>query len=214
MARPKEFDQEKALRKAIRLFSQQGFAATSTDDLMRVMEVGRQSMYDTFGDKRALFLKALELYVTESVHSINVELERPGSALAAVRNALVTFAQRKDLSSAEGCMGLNAISEFGQRDADVTRISRDAAHVLRQTLMHVLTRAKKQGEISSDANLDSMADFFESTLAGIKMAAKAGKSRLALRNIAAFAARAYMASDRRINSRVMATRKLSVRPPD
>jgi TetR/AcrR family transcriptional repressor of nem operon len=198
MARPKEFDQEKALRKAIRLFSQQGFAATSTDDLMRVMEVGRQSMYDTFGDKRALFLKALELYVTESVHSINVELERPGSALAAVQNALVAFAQRKDLSSAEGCMGLNAISEFGQRDADVTRISRDAAHVLRQTLMHVLTRAKKQGEISSDANLDSMADFFESTLAGIKMAAKAGKSRLALRNIAAFASRAYMASGRRI----------------
>ena len=95
-------------------------------------------------------------------------------------------------------MGLNAISEFGQRDADVTRISRDAAHVLRQTLMHVLTRAKKQGEISSDANLDSMADFFESTLAGIRMAAKAGKSRQALRSISAFATRAYMGSDRRI----------------
>jgi TetR/AcrR family transcriptional regulator, transcriptional repressor for nem operon len=80
MARPKEFGQEKALRKAIRLFSQQGFAATSTDDLMRVMEVGRQSMYDTFGDKRALFLKALELYVTESVHSIKwnwKDLARP-----------------------------------------------------------------------------------------------------------------------------------------
>ena len=198
MARPKEFDQEKALRKAIRLFSQQGFAATSTDDLMRAMDIGRQSMYDTFGDKRALFLKALELYVTESVHSINVELERPGSALAAVRNALVTFAHRKDLSSAEGCMGLNAICEFGQRDADVTRISRDAARVLRQALMHVLTRAKKQREIRSDADVDSMADFFESTLAGIRMAAKAGKSRLALRNIAAFASRAYVTSGGRI----------------
>ena len=89
MARPKEFDQEKALRKAIRLFSQQGFAATSTDDLMRVMGIGRQSMYDTFGDKRALFLKALKMYAAQSVHSINVELERPGSALAAVQNALV-----------------------------------------------------------------------------------------------------------------------------
>jgi hypothetical protein len=65
---------------------------------MRVMEVGRQSMYDTFGDKRALFLKALELYVTESVHSVNVELQRPGSALSAIQNALVTFAERKDLS--------------------------------------------------------------------------------------------------------------------
>jgi TetR/AcrR family transcriptional regulator, transcriptional repressor for nem operon len=105
MARPKEFDQEKVLRKAIGLFSQLGFAAKSTDDLMRVTKVGRQSMYVACGDKRALFLKALELYVTESVHSINVELERPGSALAALQNALVTFAQRKDLSSAEGCNG-------------------------------------------------------------------------------------------------------------
>jgi TetR/AcrR family transcriptional repressor of nem operon len=195
MARPKEFDQENALRKAIRLFSQQGFAASSTDELMSVMNVGRQSMYDTFGDKRALFLKALKMYVTESIHAITVELERPGSALSAVQNALVTFAERKDLSSAEGCMGLNAISEFGQRDADVTRISRNAARVLRQTLMRVLTKAKNQGEISSDADLDGMADFFESTLAGIRMAAKVGKSRQALRNIAVFASRAYMASN-------------------
>jgi hypothetical protein len=69
-----------------------------------------------------------------------------------------------------------------------------------QTLMHVLARAKKQGELSSDANLDGMADFFESTLAGIRMAAKAGKSRLALRNIAAFAASAYMAPGRRVHA--------------
>jgi TetR/AcrR family transcriptional repressor of nem operon len=195
MARPKEFDQEKALRKAIHLFSQQGFAASSTDELMRVMNVGRQSMYDTFGDKRALFLKALKMYVTENVHSITVELERSGSALSAVQNTLMTFAERKDLSRAEGCMGLNAIGEFGQRDDDVTRITRNGARVLRQTLIRVLTRAKNQGEINSDANLASMTDFFESTLAGIRMAAKAGKSRQALRNIAAFAARAYMASD-------------------
>ena len=89
-------------------------------------------------------------------------------------------------------MGLNAISEFGQRDADVTRITRRAARIQRRTLMHVLTRAREQGELSSHADLDSMADFFESTLAGIRMAAKAGKSRQALRNIAAFAGRAYM----------------------
>jgi AcrR family transcriptional regulator len=165
---------------------------------MRVMDVGRQSMYDTFGNKRALFLRALEMYVTESVHSINVELEKPGSALSALQSALASFAERNDLSSAEGCMGLNAISEFGHRDADVTRVTRKAAQMQHQTLIRVLTRAKSQGELSSDADLDAMADFFESTLAGIRMAAKAGKSRQALRNIAAFAARAYMAIDRRI----------------
>jgi AcrR family transcriptional regulator len=198
VARPKEFDQNEALRNAIRLFCRQGFAATSTDELMCVMDVGRQSMYDTFGDKRALFLRALEMYVTESVHSINVELERPGSAISAVQNALAAFAERKDLSSEEGCMGLNAISEFGHRDADVARITRKAGQTQRQTLIRVLTRAKSQGELSADEDLDSMADFFESTLAGIRMAAKAGKSRHALRNIAAFAARAYMARGRRI----------------
>jgi TetR/AcrR family transcriptional repressor of nem operon len=162
------------------------------------MGIGRQSMYDTFGDKRALFLKALEMYVTESVHSINVELERPGPALAAVQHALVAFAERSDLSNFEGCMGLNAICEFGQRDADVTRITRHAGRVQRLTLMRTLTRARNQGELRPDADLESMADFFESTLAGIRMAAKAGKNRQALRNLAAFAGRAYTVVDRRL----------------
>jgi TetR/AcrR family transcriptional regulator, transcriptional repressor for nem operon len=191
MARPKEFDHERALQRAVHIFSQQGYAATSTDDLMRVMDIGRQSMYDTFGNKWTLFLKALEMYVTQSVQAINAELEKPGPALAAVRNALLVFAERKDMSNAEGCMGLNAVSEFGQRNANVTRITRNAGRVQRQALMRVLDRAKEQGEIGSDADLDSMADFFESTLAGIRMAAKAGKSRKSLRNIAIFAGRAY-----------------------
>ena len=59
-------------------------------------------------------------------------------------------------------MGLNAISEFGQRDAGVARITRHAARRQRQTLMRVLTRAQTQKDIRSDADLDSMADFFES----------------------------------------------------
>lgn len=145
---------------------------------MRAMDIGRQSMYDTFGDKRTLFLKALEMYVTESIHWINVELERPGSALAAVQNALAAFARRSDLSNAEGCMGLNAISEFGQRHAAVTRIIHHAARLQRRTLMRVLARVLSQ-EL-------------------VRMAAKAGKSRQSLRNIAAFAARAYIGSGPRI----------------
>jgi TetR/AcrR family transcriptional regulator, transcriptional repressor for nem operon len=138
IARRKEFDQQRALHGAISLFSQKSFAATSTDDLMRAMDVGRQSLYDTFGDKRALFLKALELYVTEKVRSINVELQTPGSPLASIRRALVRSAERRDLSSTDGCMGINAIREFGTRDEDVTRIIRRAAGIQRNTLMDAL----------------------------------------------------------------------------
>jgi TetR/AcrR family transcriptional regulator, transcriptional repressor for nem operon len=194
MARPKEFDQDKALRRAVLLFSQQGFAATSTDDLMRVMDIGRQSMYDTFGDKRGLFLKALEMYVTESVQSVNAQLEKPGPALAAIRKTLIAFAERSDLSSTEGCMGLNAVSEFGQRDADVTRIIKVASRAQRRALMRVLIQAKRKGDLGSYEDLEGMADFFDCTLAGIRMAAKAGKSRKVLRNMAIIAGRAYLES--------------------
>jgi AcrR family transcriptional regulator len=191
VARPKEFDEDTALHNAILLFSQQGFAATSIDELMRVMDVGRQSMYDTFGDKRALFLRALETYVNESVDTICGALEASGPALAAIRNALASFAERKDLSSAEGCMGINAVCEFGQRDTEVNRIVREAARRQRKVLVDVLTRARSRGELNDAADVNSLADFFESALAGIRVAAMAGKSRQALRNIASIAGWVY-----------------------
>ena len=191
MARPKEFDQEKALHRAISVFSQKGFAATSTDDLMQAMDVGRQSMYDTFGDKRALFLKALEVYVAESIGAINVELQTPGSPLAAVRRALVHFAERKDLSSTDGCMGINAVCEFGMRDEEVTQITRSAATVQRHTLMETLRQAQLEGELDAHTDIESLADFFDSTLAGMRIAAKAGKTRPALKRIAVVASMVF-----------------------
>lgn len=158
MARTKEFDREQALQRAIRLFSQQGYSGTSTDDLMRTMGIGRQSMYDTFGDKRALFLTALREYATASCTVLTAELQRPGPPLEVIRKALISFAERKDMVGSEGCMGLNAVSEFGLRDEEVTRTIRTAAFSLRRTLRGLLLSA-----------------------------AKAGKSRKALRDMASFA---------------------------
>src|SRR6266436_282484 len=60
MARPKEFESEAALNGAIEVFSEHGFEGTSTDELLRVMGISRQSMYDTFGDKRQLYLTSLQ----------------------------------------------------------------------------------------------------------------------------------------------------------
>jgi TetR/AcrR family transcriptional repressor of nem operon len=175
MARPKEFDLEIALHRAIFAFSQKGFAATSTEELMRAMKLGRQSMYDTFGDKCALFLKALEVYVSESVRDIDGELQAPGSPLAAIRRALVHFSERKDLSSTDGCMGINAICEFGMRDEDVTQIISSAARVQRHTLMDTLRQAQLEGELDAQTDIESLADFSDSTLAGMRIAAKVGK---------------------------------------
>jgi len=60
---------------------------------------------------------------------------------------LFHFAERRDLSSTDGCMGINAICEFGMRDQDVTRITRRAANAQRHTLMDTLRRAQKEANL-------------------------------------------------------------------
>ena len=200
MARPKEFDQEKALGRAIRLFSRQGFAATSTDELMRVMNIGRQSMYDTFGDEAGAVSESPGDVCDRKVFGPSTRNWKSPARPSPQCKTLLSLSPEREgpCQVRKAAWGLNAISEFGQRDADVTRrITRNAGRMQRQTLMRVLDRARKQGELSSEADLDAMADFFESTLAGIRMAAKAGKSRQALRSIAAVAGTAF----RRCSSR-------------
>jgi TetR/AcrR family transcriptional repressor of nem operon len=193
MARHKEFDQETALRGAISAFGRKGFAATSTDDLMTTMNVGRQSMYDTFGDKRALFLKALELYTQESLGAIAEELRKPGSPLANVRNALMQFTERKDISPTDGCMGINALCEFGLQDKEVLQALEGQGNgkTLRKLLLATLKRAQTQGEIAPDTDITSLADFFDMTHAGLRIAARAGKSHAALKRIVEIACKAF-----------------------
>ena len=191
MPRPKEFDQEKALRSAIATFSQKGFAATSTDDLMAAMNISRQSMYDTFGDKRALFLKALEFYSQENIRAIVAELRKPGPRLANVRNVLIQFTERKDLSPPYGCMGVNAICEFGLTDQEVLAVMQGPARLQRQALLETLRLARREGELSSDADIASLANFVDVVLSGLRVAAKAGLSRAALKQIVEVANRVF-----------------------
>ncbi len=192
MPRRKEFDLEKALRGAIVAFSQKGLSATSTADLMSAMKIGRQSMYDTFGQKRALFLQALEIYSKENIQAIVADLRSPGSPLANIRNALIHFTERKDLSPADGCMGINSICEFGLRDQEVLQAMQSAATMQRKALVAVLKRAKAEGELSPDAEIVALADFLDATLAGLRIAAKGGKSRAALKRIAQLACKALV----------------------
>ncbi len=193
MARTKEFDQEKALRRAIITFSQKGFAATSTHDLMAAMAIGRQSMYDTFGDKRALFLKALEIYSRENTAAVVAELKKTGSPLANVRNALMQFVTRKDLTSSDGCMGINTICEFGLNDEEILQLRRGPALELRRALLTAFRRAQAEHELPADTEIDALADFFEVNLAGLRIAAKAGMSRASLKRTAETASRVFLA---------------------
>ena len=77
MARPRKFDEAHVVAASRDLFWNQGYAATSIDDLSAATGLGRGSFYKAFGDKRSMFLRGLELYCTEAVDGIRAELRDP-----------------------------------------------------------------------------------------------------------------------------------------
>src|SRR5258708_27293398 len=129
LARPVEFDPESALSAAIKVFSDQGYEGSSTADLLASMGIARQSLYGAFGDKRRLFLKALESYNAGSIAEQVSALRSRQDSLEALESALLAFA-RPGARPEAGCLGLGSITEFGRSDPDVNAINEPSARTL------------------------------------------------------------------------------------
>lgn len=189
MSRPKEFDREIALKEAIRTFCDSGFEGTSTDDLLQRMGISRQSMYDTFGDKRALYLEALRRYITERVANKIRILSAAASALKGLEAVLKAEAISGAQEGTSGCMGLGAISEFGQSDHEIASLIDTAERTLLSALQYRIEDGKSRGEISAGVDARAGAEFVSAILSAIKLAARGGASPQTLRNIAQMAIR-------------------------
>ena len=189
MARPREFDRDAAVQRAMSVFWRKGYAATSTDDLLDAMNIGRQSMYDTFGDKRQLYLEALQNYNTGSVADLVRTLGGAASPLKGLETVLLAFASKPAADAALGCMGVGAICEFGRSDPKVTVLTDSAGQTLLSALEHLIAEAKRAGEIGADVQMRPAAQFISSTIAGLKISARRGASPEALRGIARMAIR-------------------------
>lgn len=187
MARPKAFDRDTALQRAIALFRDKGYAGASTDDLLGAMGIGRQSMYDTFGDKRGLYLAALERYNTESVAEFVRDMDAGGTPLRGLEAALQGFARRAG-AGREGCMGVTAIFEFGQSDPDVAALTEASTEAQLAAIGQQLRNAAAAGETAADLDVPAAATFVAASLAGMRVAARSGAGVPALEQIARFTA--------------------------
>jgi TetR/AcrR family transcriptional regulator, transcriptional repressor for nem operon len=187
MARVKEFDRDTALQRAMHVFWACGYVSASTDDLLKAMKIGRQSLYDTFGDKRSLYLAAFDRYLQQRIAENVTRLRSGDTPLAGIRS-LVTGVYRSDLSAqAKGCMGVGAIAEFGVRDKDVVRLRNAHGAVQHRALIERLSEARKAGEIPRATDIESAAQFVLTTMFGLQVAARAGASLRALDDTASFA---------------------------
>jgi AcrR family transcriptional regulator len=189
MARPKEFESETALNGAIELFSKHGFEGTSTEDLVRVMGISRQSMYDTFGDKWQLYLRALQQYTADNISGQIRELSSAKSALAGLE-AVMNFIISQAMADPDPkCLGVSAICEFGRSEAEVSMITNLAGKTLLSALESRISEAKAAGAIDNGMDAQIAAQFIMATLVGLKVAARAGATAETLRGIARLAIR-------------------------
>ena len=164
-----------ALAKAMQLFWRQGYEATSIDDLVRVMGINRASLYGTFGDKHALFLKALDRYISTIQQPRLSALDRASSASAAIRAMLLELAafaagdpQRR------GCLLVNSACELGSRDPDVAARLRAQATALEGRLVELLARGQQSGEISTRHTPTALARTLTTMIEGVRVRSKLG----------------------------------------
>lgn len=183
MARPKEFDRDEALKSAIGLFANYGYEGTSTEALLEAMGVSRQSLYDTFGSKRDLYVEAVRRYNLESAAKFSKSLEDGVTPLGGLQRALISHIDRRDGPTNGACLGVGSICEFGTRDPAIIAASEEAAPVFLEALVSTLARAQAAGEIRADLDPQLTAEFLLTTLNGLKVNARAGMSKRRLKEI-------------------------------
>jgi TetR/AcrR family transcriptional repressor of nem operon len=189
MARPREFERETALKEAIKVFADHGFEGTSTEALMRAMGISRQSMYDTFGDKRQLYLEALQHYNANSVSELIRNLSTGSSPIKGLEAALLAFSTKPSPDAPLGCLGVGAICEFGRSDQQVSLLTDVAGKTVLSALERLIGEAKDRGEIGPDIDVRAAAQFMLATFSGMKVTARGGATPETLRNIARMAIR-------------------------
>jgi TetR/AcrR family transcriptional regulator, transcriptional repressor for nem operon len=185
MARAKEFDPDVALQQAMELFWARGYDGTSIAELAEHLEIGRASLYATFGDKRELYLKALKRYLESGDPNPLDLLSQPGPALPAVR-ALVEAYVRESVEDEQrrGCMVVNAATELMPVDKTVSRLVESSWDTLEVALASALTRARAQGELAAGKDPRALARFLLVFLQGVRVLAKGAPDHDRLRDAA------------------------------
>jgi len=170
MARPKAFDPADATREAMETFWERGYHATSMNDLLSDMKLNRGSLYDTFGDKKQLFMAALNEYERLGNELLFEELNKPGSA----RDAIVEMFESagETCVGPDGqkcCLGLKAAIELAPHDPDVLAWVRRVTKHREDVFAKVIERGQREKEINPELDPRTAARYLLTTLAGLKL---------------------------------------------
>ncbi|WP_296433461.1 TetR/AcrR family transcriptional regulator [Rhizobium sp. UBA1881] len=185
MARHKEFDKEEALDAALAVFREHGFAGTSTPMLTDRMRIGRQSLYDTYGDKWQLYLAALNRYGRQEISAHVSTLMSKQKAIEGIE-AMIDRVVRE---ARQSCLGVNSICEFGDRNEDINVIHASSNRLLQAALVGRIKEAQRDGDVAIELDPSSVVDYLVASFAGIRIAARGGANDVQLATLGKMAVR-------------------------
>lgn len=183
MARPREFDEVAALDAAVEHFWLHGYQSTSVRELAAAMGITSASLYNAFGDKRALFKMALARYIETSIEG-RVIREHHSTILAidAFFKDIVNYSLRD--KDRKGCLLVNSVLELGDDDKELKGIVSDVFGEIETFFKRAISRGQERGEVSTRLPATDLARLLLGTLLGIRVLARLRPNRALLESIA------------------------------
>lgn len=182
MARTKQFDETQALVSAMRVFWEKGYEGTSIHDLEQAMGLNRTSIYNTFGNKRAIFNRVMSCYKESVMASLFAALDNAPDIREGVRRLLnAALDIHFDKDNPGGCLVVLSVLESGQHDAESQLAMQQTLQDLKTALQARLSKAKKAGELAKDLDVGSTATTISTTMTGMMVMGKANFTRASLK---------------------------------
>ncbi|GGI12653.1 TetR/AcrR family transcriptional regulator [Gottfriedia solisilvae] len=182
MARHKEYDEKEVLQKATELFRYQGYEKTSLQDLVSHMGIHRRSLYDTFGDKHSLFLKALEHYDNNMKKNMDIQVKNSSTAKDAIRSIL-EMAISQDNEKTVGCLTINSAVELTLHDQEVAEKIEQNFSKTEKIILELLLRGQNSGEIPKHHDIEKLSQFIHNSFVGLRVLVKTTNDKNKLKNI-------------------------------
>ncbi|WP_223595850.1 TetR/AcrR family transcriptional regulator [Pseudomonas sp. A-R-19] len=190
--RPRAYDPQTALQQALGVFWNTGYSGASLDSIATAAGMNRPSLYAAFGDKHALYIKALEQYwefAAAAMHEALTDLELPlAEALQRFYEGQLSIYFSGD-GQPRGCFAIGTATTEAVEDPQIREVLSDRLSRLDADLEVRLQAAKEAGQLKGDADPAALAVLASSLLHSISIRARAGKSRAELTALARNAVR-------------------------
>jgi TetR/AcrR family transcriptional regulator, transcriptional repressor for nem operon len=178
--RPRSFDAEAAVGRAMDVFWSRGYHGTALPDLLRATKLSRGSLYAAFGGKHALFLRALDRYIADALARTDVELGSHHGPVDGLRKFLAGYVDRTSgANGRRGCLLVATAMELAGHDADVETRIRGFFKAMETKTAGAFARAKAAGELAAGVEPASAARILVCFVEGLRVTGKTGPTRAA-----------------------------------